>query len=124
MRSLQKPKQKTGNHRAENGCTSDENQRKREHTLNDFEPRSLIGVSLGGGVDSSYLYFSLSLPFCVTICIKVAKKYMPQITIAENRVWTSAEKGKCAPNRKMTYYIGWNENLAFWTSDIDVVWIT
>ena len=48
---------------------------------------------------------------------------MPQITIAENRVWTSAEKEKCAPTRTIIYYISLNEKLAFWTFDIDVVQI-
>ena len=55
---------------------------------------------MGGDVDSSYLYFSLLISFCVTICVKVAKKYMPQKSIAENRVWTSAEKGKMRSNSK------------------------
>ena len=38
-------------------------------------------------------------------------------------MWTSAEREKCAPTRKITYDIGWNKNLAFWTFDIDVILI-
>ena len=41
---------------------------------------------MGGGVDSSYLYFTLLISICVTGCVKVVKKYMLQITIAENTV--------------------------------------
>ena len=110
-------KSKTGNHRAENGCTLDEKQKKREHTLNDFEPGRLIGVSWGGGVDSSYQHFSLLISFCVTIWVKVAKKYMPQMTIAENRVWTLAENGKMRSNSK-NHLLKWLERklgfLDFW----------
>ena len=58
---------------------------------------------MGGDVDSSYLHFSLLISFCVTISLKVAKKYMLQITIAENRVWTSAEKRKMRSVAKKRY---------------------